>query len=56
MTGSSFPLSNVGFTSQKVKYSWSKTNHGGFPPDQVRLAKALLNSDWPGFFPIAPGA
>lgn len=49
-------MGGIGFTSQKVKYSWSKTNHGGFPPDQVRLAKALLNSDWPGFFPIAPGA
>ena len=46
----------VGFTSPQLKYSWSKTNHGGFPSGQVRLCKALLNPDWPGMFPIAPGA
>jgi branched-chain amino acid transport system substrate-binding protein len=49
-------MGGIGFTSPQVKYSWSKTNHGGFPPGQVRLAKALLNADWPGLFPIAPGA
>ncbi len=49
-------MGGIGFTSQQVKYSWSKTNHGGFPPGQVKLAKAMLNSDWPGFFPLAQGA
>jgi len=49
-------LGGIGFTSPQVKYKWSKTDHGGFPPGQVRLAKALLNPDWPGMFPIAPGA
>jgi len=46
----------IGLVSSQVKYSWSKTNHGGYPPGQVKLAKALLNPDWPGLFPIAPGA
>ena len=49
-------MGGIGFTSPQVKYRWSKTDHGGFPPGQVRLAKALLNPDWPGLFPIAPGA
>jgi branched-chain amino acid transport system substrate-binding protein len=49
-------MGGVGFTSPKLKYSWSKINHGGFPPGEVRLAKAMLNPDWPGMFPIAPGA
>ena len=46
----------LALTSSQVKYSWSKDNHGGFPTGQVRLAKGLLNPDWPGMFPIAPGA
>ena len=49
-------MGGIAFTSQQVKYSWSKTNHGGYPPGQVRLAKALLNPEWPGMFPVAPGA
>jgi len=53
---SSTGMGGIGFTSSQLKYAWSKTNHGGFPPGQVKLAKALLNSDWPGMFPIAPGA
>src|SRR5258708_22103079 len=49
-------MGGIGFTSQQGEYSWSKTNHGGFPPGQGKLAQAMLKSDWPCFFPPPQGA
>jgi branched-chain amino acid transport system substrate-binding protein len=47
-------LGGVGFTSPKVKFKFSPTNHGGFPAEQVRLAKTLTSTEWPGLYPAAP--
>lgn len=44
----------IALTAPSVKYKFSATDHGGFPADQVRLAKTVANPDWPGFFPAAP--
>lgn len=44
----------IPLVSASVKYKFSATSHGGFPADQVRLAKTVTNPDWPGFYPAAP--
>ncbi len=40
----------VGFVSSDIKYSWTKTDHGGFPADQVAVVSFGFSVTWPGFF------
>jgi branched-chain amino acid transport system substrate-binding protein len=47
-------MGGVGFTSPKVKFKFSSKDHGGFPADQVQLAKTVGSPDWPGMYPAAP--
>ena len=41
------------FMDPSIKYSWSATNHEGYPSDQVVVIADVLNLTWPGFFPAA---
>jgi ABC-type branched-subunit amino acid transport system substrate-binding protein len=43
----------VGFVSPELKYSWTTTNHGGFPKDQVVAVGFGFSPTWPGYFPEA---
>jgi branched-chain amino acid transport system substrate-binding protein len=46
----------IGFTSPAVKYSFSSTNHGGFPSAEVKLGILQPSAAWPGFYQAAPSS
>jgi branched-chain amino acid transport system substrate-binding protein len=59
-TGSSTPEAIIGYWNSLsnypglfADYSWSKTQHNGFPPDQ--LVMSVANSERDGAFTLAPG-
>ena len=44
----------IGFIApDTIKYAWTPTQHGGYPPDQVGVVNFGFSATWPGFWQLA---